>query len=82
VSTPEHMPCNEFVELVTEYLEGAMDPETRRRFEHHVGLCPGCATYVEQMRQTAQLVGRLEEEDLSEPARTRLLEAFRDWKAT
>ncbi|MEA2450944.1 MAG: hypothetical protein QOG63_2876 [Thermoleophilaceae bacterium] len=76
-----HLSCEEFVELVTEYLEGSLDPETRRRFETHLDVCPGCVTYLDQIRATMKLVGSIEEHDLSEPARTHLLHAFRDWHA-
>jgi anti-sigma factor RsiW len=79
MTTPEHLPCNEFVELVTEYLDGAMDGPTRARFEHHIELCPGCEDYLEQIEMTRRATGQVEERHLSEPARSRLLEAFRDW---
>lgn len=79
--TPDHMTCQEFVELVTEYLEGSLDGTATRRFDEHMALCDGCATYLEQMREAARMVGRLDESHLSEPARGRLLDAFRDWKA-
>jgi anti-sigma factor RsiW len=72
--------CQELVELVTDYLEGTLDDLTRARFEQHVARCDGCAAYLEQMRQTVKLVGRLQEDQLSEPARTKLLNAFRDWR--
>lgn len=72
--------CQEFVELVTEYLEGSLDPAERTRFEAHLAQCPGCDTYLDQMRETARIAGRVEEEHLAEPARSRLLDAFRTWK--
>jgi hypothetical protein len=81
MDTPAHLSCEEFVELVTEYLEDALDPETSRRFDQHLDLCPGCVTYVDQIRETMRIVGSVEEEHLSEPARTHLLQAFRDWKS-
>ncbi len=74
-----NMTCREFVELVTDYLDGALSPADLERFEHHLALCPGCDTYLEQIRRTVSEVGRVEEEDLSADARTRLLGAFRDW---
>jgi hypothetical protein len=72
--------CQEFVELTTDYLEDTLDPATRRRFEEHLALCPGCETYLGQLRETARVTGRLEEKHLSEPARTTLMNAFREWK--
>jgi anti-sigma factor RsiW len=71
--------CGEFVELVTGYLEDALDPGTRQRFEDHLALCPGCDTYVAQIRQTARIAGHLDEQHLREPARSHLLDAFREW---
>ncbi len=71
--------CRELVELVTAYFEGALPTDERASFERHVGVCPGCAIYVEQMRQTIALTGALREEDVSPDAQASLLRAFRDW---
>jgi anti-sigma factor RsiW len=79
--TAAELTCREFVELVTGYLEGRMAPADRARFEEHLAICPGCQTYVDQMRETLAALGRLPEEDLSAPARDALLTAFRGWKA-
>ena len=73
--------CKELVELVTEYLEGTMSPADRSRFEEHLAICPGCITYVEQMRQTIALVGQLTEDLLPAEAERDLLQAFRAWKS-
>jgi len=72
--------CKELVELVTAYFEDALPNDERARFERHLSVCPGCSTYVEQMRQTITLVGDLREEDVTPAAQQRLLQAFRDWK--
>jgi anti-sigma factor RsiW len=69
------------VELVTDYLEGALSAEDRRRFEEHVRSCDGCTMYVEQLGQTLRLLGRITPDDLSPQAQGDLLDAFRDWKA-
>jgi len=75
------IPCQEMVELVTDYLEGALSWRERRRFERHIAGCDGCRTYLEQMRQTLRVLGRLDEENSSPEARDALLHAFRDWNA-
>ena len=74
------MNCETFVELVTAYLEDQLPPEERAAFEEHLGLCPGCDTYLDQFRTTISLLGRLPEESISSGARTRLLDAFADWR--
>ena len=71
--------CQEVVELVTDYLDGALDAETADLFEEHVALCPGCETYLHQMKETASLLGEIPVETLSDEAQTTLLDTFRDF---
>jgi anti-sigma factor RsiW len=71
--------CQELVELVTDYLEGALPGEDRERFDSHIAACDGCRTYLEQIRTTIELTGRLVPEQLDPQAETALLGAFRDW---
>jgi anti-sigma factor RsiW len=78
----EQLSCREFVELVTDYLEGALSPEDTTRFEGHIGRCTGCSTYLEQIRETIELTGRLTPESLSSEAERTLLDAFRDWRSS
>jgi anti-sigma factor RsiW len=77
----EQLSCQELVELVTDYLESALSPEDTDRFEEHLGRCSGCAAYLEQIRQTIALTGRLTRDSLSPEAERELLHAFRDWRA-
>ena len=74
--------CAELVELVTEYLEGGLEPDERERFEEHIGFCDWCLTYLDQMRQTIATVGRLREEDIPAELQERLLETCRGWNAS
>lgn len=76
------MNCQEFVELVTDYLEGAMSPDERARFEAHLNYCDPCIVYIEEMRLTIGAVGHLSARDIAPAARDQLLTAFRDWKRT
>ena len=73
--------CQDFVELVTDYLEGALDDDAVRRFEEHLALCPGCETYLDQMKETASRLGEIPVESLSAEARSTLLSAFRDFRS-
>jgi predicted anti-sigma-YlaC factor YlaD len=74
--------CQELVEIVTDYLEEKLTPEERRRVEEHLAACEGCRNYLEQMRDTIRLSGRLDERSIPVPMREQLLRAFRDWKAS
>ncbi|WP_308161677.1 zf-HC2 domain-containing protein [Mycolicibacterium goodii] len=50
--------CNELVEIVTAYLDGSLDLETRARFDEHLLECDGCDNYLQQFRVTISTVGR------------------------
>jgi anti-sigma factor RsiW len=72
--------CKELVELVTDYLEGALSSEDRKRFEVHFSACDGCTAYLQQMRKTIQTLGNLQENSLSSQAKENLLRLFQNWK--
>ena len=78
----EQLSCQELVELVTDYLEGALTPAEVRRFDEHIAVCDGCARYLEQIRETSRLTGTLTVDDLSPQAESVLLDAFRGWVST
>jgi predicted anti-sigma-YlaC factor YlaD len=77
---PGELSCKEVVELVTDYLEGRLSRRDRWRFERHLKACDGCTNYLEQMRETLRVLGRLEEQHISKRAQQELLEAFRDFR--
>jgi predicted anti-sigma-YlaC factor YlaD len=72
--------CRDMVELVSDHLERALPDRDRALFEQHLVLCDGCTAYLDQMRRTVALIGRLREDSLAAPVRDRLLEGFRAWK--
>jgi anti-sigma factor RsiW len=80
VNEVEQLSCQELVELVTDYFEGALPEDERMRFEEHVGGCGGCRAYLEQMRTTIRLAGVVTPQTIPADAEEALLAAFRDWK--
>jgi anti-sigma factor RsiW len=74
---PGGISCREVVEIVTDYLDGALSPEELARMEAHLAACPPCVTYVEQMRTTRRLAAAAEAELEGRPDRHALLAAFR-----
>ena len=78
----DEMTCQEFVELVTDYLEGVLPEPEHARLEAHLAACPYCATYLAQMRQTIDAVGELSIEMISRDRQEQLLHVFRGWRAT
>ncbi|HEY2868983.1 MAG TPA: zf-HC2 domain-containing protein [Gaiellales bacterium] len=78
-ATPHELVCREVVELVSDYLEGAMTLEERARFEEHLAMCEGCSAYLEQMRLTLRVAGALRPEAVDPHVCAHLVDAFRDW---
>jgi len=76
------MVCRELVERVSDYLEGALPERDRVRLEAHLGECDDCAIYLEQLRATMRLAGRIELDRLGPEARDALTEAFDAWVAS
>ena len=72
--------CQEIVEIVTDYLDGAMDQTLRASFEAHLSGCPHCPHYLEQMRATIRVAGTITADDLPPELRAGLLEAFRGFR--
>jgi SAM-dependent methyltransferase len=72
--------CREVVEILGDYLEDAMAPHDRARLERHLADCEGCAAYLDQLRTTIRLSGRLPQEAVTEATMAPLLEAFRAWR--
>jgi anti-sigma factor RsiW len=73
--------CQQAVELVTDYLEGALTRRDRRRFEAHLRACPNCASYLEQIRMTMRVGGRIDPDDLTPEARRDLTDLYRQWRS-
>lgn len=73
--------CQQMVELVTDYLEGALSHGDRRRFEAHLAGCPHCTEYLRQMRTVISLSGQLTPDDLSPEMETEFLRLFRTWRS-
>ena len=74
------LPCQEVVEMVTDYLEGALPAAQRRRFEHPLAGCPHCTEYLAQRRETIRLAGRITPEDLTPQMRSDLTDLFHRWR--
>jgi anti-sigma factor RsiW len=79
--SPAEIPCQQVVELISDYLEGALPARERRRLEHHLAGCPHCSAYLAQMRETLRLTGRLVPEDLSPEMQREFSDVYRQWRS-
>jgi anti-sigma factor RsiW len=70
--------CEELVELITAYLDDALDQQGREGFEAHVTCCVDCGQHVDEFRYTIRRLGELPpERKLSDGVRDRLMSAFK-----
>lgn len=70
--------CQEFVELVTKFLDGALDEELESRFVRHLSTCRGCEAYLDQFEQTIGALAEMGSGGLSDEVRDSLIVAFRE----
>ena len=76
------MTCRQVVELMTDYLEGALSEPDRARFEEHIAGCDGCRAYLAQLSTTRKVLRKLADEPIPAGLQSELLDAFRNWKST
>ena len=80
MTSTQALTCREIVELVTDYLEGELDAITTTAFDAHLDVCPGCARYLEQIRETVTTLGEVSSDNLSAEAQAGLVDAFRAFR--
>jgi len=74
--------CQAAVELMTDYLEGALAPKDRQRFEQHLRYCPPCQRLLDQLRATSDVVARVHFDELEPETRDKLIELYRSYNQT
>ena len=80
LSLRRSLECRQAVELVTDYLEGALSRRERRRLEGHLRACPNCSAYLEQIQAVIAMSGSVDPDDLSDRASSDLIELYRRWR--
>jgi anti-sigma factor RsiW len=78
----DRITCQRAVELVTDYLEGALPSAERARLEKHLLGCPGCTAYIEQMRIAIAALGRIEPAPPEPAVRAELIELYRRYHSS
>jgi anti-sigma factor RsiW len=76
--SPNPLACREFVELVSDYLEGTLPPDVRARVDAHLAECDACTGYLEDVRMIATTLPTIELPETDPATHAALLAAFRD----
>jgi predicted anti-sigma-YlaC factor YlaD len=64
----DEVTCQQFVELITDYLEGTLASRTLSHVEEHLVMCDWCVTYLEQMDATIRALAGLDDAGAPEPS--------------
>jgi anti-sigma factor RsiW len=72
--------CRQAVELMSDYLEGALTGRDRARLESHLAGCEHCTACLDQMRATIAALGRVDPESLTPEAQDELVRLYRLWQ--
>jgi len=73
--------CRGAVRLMSDYLDGRLSPRDTARLEGHLAACPHCTEYLEQLRVSVDVLGRVSFDALSDEAVDDLVAVFRQWQA-
>lgn len=64
--------CHEIVELLSDYVDGEMDEETRARLDEHLEDCPPCLRFLDTFREMIRATHRVRCEEMPAELRDRL----------
>lgn len=65
--TADEITCQQFVELITDYFEGALAQRTLSQVEEHLVMCDWCVAYAEQMKATIAALQELRRPTAPDP---------------
>lgn len=74
MSVKPDIACQQFVEEVTNYLEGKLSEAEQRWTDEHLAACDACRAYLEQMRATIAALRGLRETEMDPALRKQILD--------
>jgi anti-sigma factor RsiW len=74
--------CRQAVELMTDYIAGALPADDLARLEAHLAGCPHCSEYLAQIRDVITAAGQIEPDDLPPEAVDDLVSLYESWRQT
>ena len=52
----DYLTCREMIDFLMDYVNGELDAATRHEFDRHLKVCPPCVDFLQNYRQTVDLV--------------------------
>ena len=75
---PEWVTCEHSIELLLDYLEGALPPEEMKALDRHFKACPPCIDFLRKYRTTPSLCRKALESDVPPEMASRLTNFLTD----
>ena len=69
--------CKDHLGALSDYIDGALDPELCAELERHISECGDCRIVVDTLRKTISLYRNYGHEDVPEDAKARLYAVLR-----
>jgi len=68
--------CKEFVDGISDFIDGDIAPELRERLQNHISECPNCWVVYDTTKKTIQIYKGMELQPLPEDVHQRLMQAL------
>jgi anti-sigma factor RsiW len=68
--------CRQAVQLMSDYLDGALSRRDRRRLERHLASCDACQAYLDQLRTTVAVTGAPDDTPVAPEVLDALVQVF------
>jgi anti-sigma factor (TIGR02949 family) len=75
--TPE-LTCRDVIDLLADYLDQSLPPETPEGLTRHLDACPACVAYLNTYKKTRDLTGEVTRVAMPEDMRQRLRQFLLD----
>jgi anti-sigma factor RsiW len=73
--------CQNFLEEMSDYIDGSLEEQVRVSIEAHLAKCPNCWVVFDETRKTVEIFQSMECKPLPEEVKDRLLAALeQNWK--
>ena len=64
--------CDDVIQLLTDYIDGELEPDSQSRLDGHFKVCPPCVKFLETFKVTVELTGTFRCEDIPEAVSEKL----------
>ncbi len=63
----DHKNCEDCVDLLFDYLESSLDPETLKQLSEHLAACPPCVHFLKTYQSCLTMEKKLREQEVQIP---------------